>query len=51
MLPYGNFPVLTLLCAALPLSSLKIWGCASDVDGLCFWTAREPRGERADHLR
>lgn len=25
MLPYGNFPVLTLLCEALPLSYLRIW--------------------------
>jgi len=33
-------------------ASLEKWeglrGCVGEVDGLCFWTAREPRGERAD---
>ena len=50
----GNFPVLTRLWACMrrsdPLQFADM-GCACVVDELWFWTAREPRGERADHLR
>ena len=53
-LSQGNFPVLTRLWACTRRSDplhFAGMGCAWDVDELWFWTAREPRGERADHLR
>ena len=53
-LSQGNFPVLTRLWACMRRSDplhFAGMGCTRDVDALWFWTAREPRGERADHLR